>query len=324
MLKTHPVLRIVNKTGAALERVRDDLAGLLDFRGDPVFMGHRMGEFRHYPENLNTTDRLGEYKEVTEMMDENFRFFGCTGLELDVRVASTPPEPGSDDTVFVVHDALKDDLPAPCLAYLQRNRLETVIKHFIRKKYYETKLLAIEFKLNKRWYDSRKGFLTAEHAYAERLTEATVATIERVCKELKLTKAVLRKVRRNIAFACFHLPALEHAHAAGGDDYRYYLIASTDRFWSGWINRLLWKNPALRGQQLERVAGCDWLTGVWFDPLFYDTPVATFNDLNLRADGRLTFFVATYYSGFDRLKDKLARERSQPPLPVTGLFFDLW
>lgn len=324
MLKTYPVLRQVNKTRAAFDALRDDLAELVDFQKDLIYIGHRMGEFRHYPENLNTTRRLDSYKEIPDMMDEGFRYFGLNGLEMDVRVANRPPRAGENQPVYVVHDPLVENLPAPCRAYLERNRLVTVIRHYVKKKYYETRFLGIELKLNRRHYDPAKGFWTSAQEYERRLGPAAVAAIDQVCADMKLTPAVRRKVQASIGFSCFHLGGLEAVQAAGGDRYKYYLIASTDRFWSGLANRILSKNPPLRGAHLDVIAGLDWLTGIWFDPLFYDRPVALFNDINARRSKKLHFFLSTYYSGFPRLKAKLAAERGQPPLPVKALFFDLW
>lgn len=324
MLKNYPVLRLVNRTGAAFEQVERDLKDLVDFRKNIWYMGHRLGEFRHYPENLNQVDRLDAYKETREMMDEGFRYFGLNALEFDIRVPNKAPPGEEPQEVYVVHDELAETLPPTCLAYLERNRLEHTIRHYIKKKYYETRFLGIELKVNKTVYDPEKGLWTSTHEYETRLARAGVAVIDRVCKEMKLTRAVARKVQASIGFSCFHLSALQAAQAAGGDRYRYYLIASTDRLWSGLANRLLWKNPPMRGGHLEKIAAAEWLTGIWFDPLFYDKPVTLFNDLNQRREKKLHFFVSTYYSGFPRLKSKLARERSLPPLPVQGLIFDLW
>ncbi len=324
MLKNYPVLRVAGKTGACLEEVRRSLDDLVEFRPKPFFMGHRLGEFAHYPMNLNSLDRLAGYKETRDMLDEGFRNYGLSGLELDIRVKSERPVNGEAETVYVVHDELSSNLPEPCQDYLDRNRFDALLRHYIAKKYYETKLLGVELKGNKRWYDPARGLLTSDPEYESRLARAGVATVDRVCREMKLKKSVARQVRGSIAFACFHLSALEAAFAAGGEGFRFYLIATTDRFWSGFLNQLIWKNPPLRGAIIAEIAAADFLTGIWFDPIFYDRPLALFNEINRRRARKLHFFISTYYSGFERLKQLLAAEQGQPRLPVEALFFDLW
>ncbi len=278
----------------------------------PVFVGHRLGQADRYPVEVGPDADPAAWAELPDLLEASFGL-GLTGLEIDVRVMPAGDRP------YVVHDELPDAdaIPEACRAYLERNDLAAVLARHVphaaqgRRIFIELKLdrvagTATSDPLETRWGcgEREERVFTATAAVLAGLDEATGASV---------------------GFISFSILALERIRAAtggAGSPHTTHLIATTD-------------TPG-QAEQVEKIARLDpfdarlaaeiaerpWLTGIWFDPFFFERPAATFRSL-LETAGRaspLELVPSTYHSTED---DFLARFDPADRLPVAGMIFEL-
>jgi hypothetical protein len=265
-------------------RLYAGLSGSVRFTGRQIVL-HRGGSYQEYAKNIN----CGAFpvrtavRDINDLMDESFARRGVDSIEIDLRtVRGNAAFPG----VYVVHDAIESahlDNPSSTAAreYLSRNSIDRVIRHFIEAGYYKKgKGLFIELKIPRRSLFSNNGPLdTEERAYVSKTLEAVDGAINTAIPSAKERA----EVRRRITFISFNLFALEEIQNLMGDAYNLHFLAATNRGFAGRIAaardyELNFFNDALA----DRIAGAEWLKGIWFDPRGMDDCARIFNGINER------------------------------------------
>lgn len=287
-----------------------DLGPLLEFPETPEVIGHRIGDFQHYPTNVNKKKYLKKYKDIIPMMDFAFLNSGLSGIELDIRLWGM-------DRVSVVHDKAKKDLSEESIQYLERNALELVLKHFIEQGYYKNRKIYIELKLSgKLFHPGSRSFLPdIVSKYEKNLIEKLAECLESVVQEHPDSA----EIRKSIGFISFSLAALHYAYTIFGLHHKLYLITTTDQFMKKSISRAMFYVP-LTEQTRLKICYSEWLTGIWFDPYYLDEPVETFLLMNENRKNPLEFYLSTY----GMKKKKLIKKfKDKKRLPVRGVIFEL-
>lgn len=311
-MRKYTIVRSVNQTGDLLSDEWEFLSNFVDASGRPFYMGHRLGDYRHYPLNLKKEQSIRHYKSVGQMMKEAFIYFGLTGVEFDVRLFLK-----GDETIYITHDPLgyPDDIGPQGRHYLQNSTLELLLDTYIQEKYYEIGPLGIELK-SQPVLRGERGYFSHDMAYMGRLISALQRLLGRMLGRGRLAK----KIRSRLLFASFDLPALERLHREIGPDYGCYLILTAENRLLGGLGKLVYHNDPLWKKQKERIGRAHFLCGIWFDPAFMQEPGLTISELSAQRSRPLEVYLSTYYSGRELLAARLARG---PRLRVQGLFFEL-
>lgn len=276
-------------------------------------IGHRIGDHLHYPTNVNKTKYLTNYKPTTRLMDSAFLNHGLNGIELDVRLAG-------DGNVYVVHDKIKKDLKEESWAYLRENSLEVFLRHFIENEYYVENKIFIEIKLSpKIFHQKKQSFLPDVVNRSEKLLmDKLFMTLEMVFSDYP---DVREEVRNSIGFISFSLAALHYSYVCSRGGHELFLITTTDQFLKRSLSRAMFYMP-LTPSEKARIQYSEWLTGIWFDPVYIDNPVETFLGINEMRRNPLKFYVSTYGMKFHKLLDKFRTPNSEH-FPVSGMIFDM-
>lgn len=288
-----------------------EIASCVDADKETVLIGHRIGDYRKYPVNLNRARFVEKYDSVTDMIDRAFNESGLSGIELDVRLW------GKHEQVSVAHDQIRKKYSDEAAAYLEENSFENVLEHFIRKRYYEEHKLYIELKLSRKIFHAktRRMFADAVNEYESRLIERINSILEEVCRH----HSAADKIRESIGFISFSLAALHKMYLVSEVHYPLYLITTTDQFMKKSLSRAMFHIP-LTEPQLVKIRYAEWLTGIWFDPYYLDDPAGTFLALNATRKKPLEFFLSTYGM---KPANLLKKFRDRPRLPVQGIIFEL-
>ncbi len=276
-------------------------------------IGHRIGDHLHYPTNVNKEKYLAPYKNTKDLMDAAFRSHGLNGIELDLRL-------GPDGVVYVVHDKIKKNLSPLAFRYLEQNSLELFLRHYIENEYYVENRIFIEIKLSPKIFHLKKqSFLPDVVNNSEkRLIDQIFLTLEQVLSGYPNTRD---DVSRSIGFISFSLAALHYAYVICRKSHEFFLITTTDQFMKRTLSRAMFYIP-LTPAEKSRIQYAEWLSGIWFDPLYIDDPVETFLRINELRRNPLKFYVSTYGMKFQKLLEKFNTPNAKH-FPVSGMIFDL-
>ncbi|MCC5815296.1 MAG: hypothetical protein JJT78_11105 [Leptospira sp.] len=276
-------------------------------------IGHRIGDHLNYPTNVNKEKYIDRYSNTATLMDRAFLNHGLNGIELDVRL-------GADGVVYVVHDKIKKSLKPKSVAYLEENSLEKFINHFIEKDYFVENKIYIEIKLSpKIFHIHKQSFLPDVVSQSEKkLIDSLFLTLERVLSNYPNTR---EEIQKSIGFISFSLAALHYAYAVSRVNHDLFLITTTDQFMKRSLSRAMFYVP-LSPDEKARIQYSEWLTGVWFDPIYIDNPVETFLSINELRRNPLKFYISTYGMKFPKLLKKFQSPRASE-FPVSGMIFDL-
>ncbi|MBE7437575.1 MAG: hypothetical protein HS115_03895 [Spirochaetales bacterium] len=311
-MKKYTIVRSVHQTGSFLKEEWDFLSAFVDSPGQPFFMGHRLGDYRHYPMHFRKEKEIRRYKSVVQLMREAFLYFGLTGVEFDIRLFLR-----GDETIYITHDPLGYPEEAGSLAreYLQAATLELLLDTYIKEKFYEMGPLGIELK-SQPIFRGERGYFSHDMQYMGRMISALKSLLDRMVGRSRLAK----KIRPRLLFASFDLLTLERLAEALGPEYSCYLILTAEDKLLGGLGKMVYHNDPLWQKQKDRIARADFLRGVWFDPAFMARPAQTLGLFSARRQRPLEIYLSTYYSGRDLLRERLSRG---PRFPIHGLFFEL-
>jgi glycerophosphoryl diester phosphodiesterase len=297
----------------ALIKAEGELLSLTRQNGPFFRIGHRIGNHLEYPTNVNKRKYILGYKNTCELLDDAFSKSGLTGIELDVRL-------GPDGVVYVVHDKIKKELKSECWDYLKENSLEKFLRHWIEKEYYKLGKVYIELKLSPKIFHLQKQSFLPDvvNESEKKLIDTLFLTMTRIMEDYQTNQA---EISQSIGFISFSLAALHYAFVVSGFRHSMYLITTTDQFMKRSLSRAMFYVP-LTPAEKSRIQYSEWLSGIWFDPVYIDDPVSTFLEINKLRKNPLEFFVSTYGMKYSKLLEKF-----QTPLakefPVSGMIFDL-
>lgn len=273
-------------------------------------IGHRMGDHKHYPVNVNKDSLLITYKPVCNMMDEAFLEKGLTGIELDVRL-------WKKENISVVHDAIEPTISNIGEKYLSNNSIENIIKHFIDQKYYKDRKLFIELKINMKFFDFRSFSF-----FPDMLSELEKISIHKTMEKIEATIASYEEKERiaeSICIISFNISALHYAFYCSHYPFPFYLIISTNQFLKKFLSRFFSYIP-LTDKEKQRIQYSEWIRGIWFDPNFLSSPVQTLTDINAKRKNKLEFFLSTYGMQPEKLFKKLKSCKTK--IAISGLIFE--
>jgi hypothetical protein len=305
-----PFPRTLVSFESALNRLRDFIEPKENFN----FIGHRLGDFLHYPKNLNETQYIPTYKSTIDLMKQGFTESGLNALELDLRM-------GDGGEVYVTHDELKPNLHPDSLNYLKNNTFYKFINNFIENKFYEKNKLFIELKVSPKIID-----IESFSFFPDMLKSSEKKLIENIF--ILLEKALLpylserEAIKKSISFVSFSKRSLEYAYEYSNDSYEYFLIVSTNQFIKKELSPLFYYKP-FDENQISEIKAAEWLTGIWFDPFHIDNAFDTFSEINSNRNNKLRYYISTYGMDFDELLNKLKNSFRNKKLPVSGIIFDV-
>lgn len=291
----------------------ESLAEAAVLEKDFLLIGHRLGNFRHYPLNVNRKRYLKDYRNTSELMIKSFTEYGLNALELDLRL-------GPDGMVYVVHDKIKKNIGGECLSWLSENSFEKLLVRFIENGFSADKKLFIELKLSPKIFHPRKRsfFPDTVSSSEKKLIEEIFSVLDRIISVYPDRK---EEIRKSVGFISFSLAALHSAYALSEEIYEYHLITTTDQFLKKSLSRALFYIP-LTSEEKTKIICSEWLTGIWFDPRYITDPVRTFLEINEQRRNRLKFYVSSYGMEFSKLPDRFIRENGEK-LPLKGIIFDI-
>ncbi len=283
------------------------------FEENFLLIGHRLGNFREYPLNVNRKRYLKDYKNTSELMIKSFTEYGLNALELDLRL-------GPDGMVYVVHDKIKKHISEECLSWLSENSFEKLLVRFIENGFCRNKKLFIELKLSPKIFHPQKQsfFPDIVSCSEKRLIEEIFSVLKRVYSVYPEKK---EEIRNSVGFISFSLAALHTAYVISEGIYEYHLITTTDQFLKKSLSRALFYIP-LTSEEKTKIIYSEWLTGIWFDPRYIIDPVQTFLEINEQRRNRLQFYVSSYGMDFSKLLNRFCPETGAK-LPLKGIIFDI-
>jgi glycerophosphoryl diester phosphodiesterase len=282
---------------------------------DPFyFVGHRLGNFQHYPKNINNPKYIPTYKNTIELMEYGFLKNGLNALEFDVRL-------GHDENIYITHDELTITPESPCWEYLKKNTLNIFLTHFIKNKYYLNQKLFIEIKVSPKVIDTLGSnyfpdILTDKE---KKLIDSTLLVIDSIVYNYPEEKSLILK---SISFLSFSLSALRYATQSSQNNQESYLITTTNQPFKKDLSPLFNYTPFI-GKEIERIRHAEWLTGIWYDPFHLDNSIDLFSNLNAFRANKLKFYISTYGMNFEELVNKLSKEPHNEKLPVSGIIYDV-
>lgn len=294
-------------------KAAESLAESAILEKDFLLIGHRLGNFRHYPLNVNKKRYLKDFINTSELMIKSFTEYGLNALELDLRL-------GPDGMAYVVHDRIKKNIGRECLSWLSENSFEKLLIRFIENGFSNDKKLFVELKLSpKIFHPKKQGFFPDAVSSSERrLIEEIFSVMKRVSSVYPDRR---EEIRRSVGFISFSLAALHTAYAVSEEIHEYHLITTTDHFLKKNLSRALFYIP-LNTEEKTKITYSEWLTGIWFDPKYIADPVQTFLEINEQRKNRLQFYVSSYGMDFSKISGRFFSERGEK-LPVKGIFFDI-
>ncbi len=331
---------------------RDDIDGyitetleLVNSTGDSLeVVFHRAGSIQEYAKNVNEHgfryDRSpSSVKDVTVLMDRSFNQLEADGIEID---AQTIDGNQTNKNVYIVHDKIDEkNLALMSETYLKNNTLTKVLRHFIKREYFDSqkyrpsgKYIYIELKIpKKRLHLYHSPLNSKQKLYIEQIIDELQNTIEYAAGNSNMVAAA---IRRHIGFASFNIYALEYANRYSikqqQDGYRFHFIAGTNRGLIGYLANVFFSTAInyLDDNLKQRVRSHSWLTGIWFDPAGISRIAETFNEINNQREPPLSLYISTYnlkrQSFFNKLRKDVARTTTDPPTKlenVRGLIFDI-
>jgi glycerophosphoryl diester phosphodiesterase len=298
----------------SLENAFERLKQFIEPKENFNFIGHRLGDFFHYPKNLNEQQYIKTYNNTIDLMKKGFNESGLNGLELDLRK-------GYDGEVYVTHDELKNQLHPDSLEYLSNNTFYKFINYYIENKYYENNKLFIELKVSPKILDIETYSLFPDilNFTEKQLIESIFTILEKALIPYPDKKDLIKK---SISFVSFSKKSLEYAFNYSNDIYDTFLIVSTNQFLKKELSPLLYYTP-FDENQIMAIKSADWLTGIWFDPFHVDNLFDIFIDINSNREKKLKYYVSTYGMDFNELVNKFKSSFKNSKLPVSGMIFDI-
>ena len=298
----------------SLENAFDSLKNYIEHKENFNFIGHRLGDFLHYPKNVNEVEYINTYKSTTELMHKGFNESGLNGLELDLRKSS-------DGEVYVTHDEIKNELHPDSLNYLSNNTFFKFINNYIDNQYYKNNKLFIELKVSPKILDIETFSLFPDtlNLTEKQLIESIFSILD---KALIPYPEIKDEIKKSISFVSFSKRSLEYAFEYSNDIYEYFLIVSTNQFIKKELSPLLYYTP-FDDNQILAIKKADWLTGIWFDPFHVDNLFEIFLDINSNREKKLKYYVSTYGMDFNELLNKFKSSFRNSKLPVSGMIFDI-
>ncbi len=298
----------------SLENAFNRLKNYIEPKENFNFVGHRLGDFLHYPKNVNEVEYIKTYKGTTELMQKGFNDSGLNGLELDLRKSS-------DGEVYVTHDEIKNELHPDSLNYLSNNTFYKFINNYIDNQYYKYNKLFIELKVSPKILDIETFSLFPDtlNLTEKQLIENIFTILDKALIPYPELKG---EIKKSISFVSFSKRSLEYAFEYSKDIYEYFLIVSTNQFIKKELSPLLYYTPFDENQILA-IKKADWLTGIWFDPFHVDNLFEIFLDINSNREKKLKYYVSTYGMDFNELLNKFKSSFRNSKLPVSGMIFDI-
>ena len=286
-----------------MERFRKAAGVFLDYRGRAELILHRAGSYQEYPKNLNCPEFSAKEKvrDICDLMDLSFGRYGADGIEIDLQ---TVPGSGDFSRVYISHDRID---PGKALGneavkrYLQRNSLDLIIAHYVRKGYHRRgKSLYLELKVPRKSLFENNGPLDeAEKTYVKKILSDLEGAVAAADKSTLVRSAV----KSRIGLISFNLHALQYAYEVMREPaYGLHFLAATNRPFAGRLAALFdrelnYLNDGLK-QSLEKAY---WLNGIWYDPRGVEDSFMIFNKVNAGRKIPLGLYLFTYKLAFDDL-----------------------
>ncbi|MCB1192463.1 MAG: hypothetical protein H7A23_19365 [Leptospiraceae bacterium] len=272
-------------------------------------IGHRIGDYKHYPKNLNDAKDIHKYKDIVAMIDHAFLNQGLTGIELDLRQ-------WNNNHICVVHDTIRKNVSSQGEEYIVKNSLENVLTHFIEKGYYKHKKLFIEIKVSGKFFRFKDKTFFPD--YVSKEERHFIGSVFSSTEEIILKYPDKQQIRNSINFISFSLAALHYAYRSGDENYALYLILSTNQFMKKFLSRFFSYIPLTEAEKL-RIQYSEWLKGLWFDPYYLQNPVETLQEINSQRKNKLELFISTYGMDPQKLLEKF---KGKDKLEIHGVIFE--
>ena len=275
-------------------------------------VGHQAGNPLQYPQSPGKIcDRAKSafpVLPVSALMGTAFDEMGLDAIEIDVQSA-----PDGDDRAFVIHNrpTLRELGNEEVAGYLAANTIELVVRHFAESGYHtQGKKIYIEIKTT-----SPLGELDNDD----------VNTISRMASAIDAAvrnNPQAAQVREQLGFASFNCQALEMARGLmEGHGHTFHFIAGTNRPLYKLLARLVGESR-LEDELVQRLRDANWLTGIWFDPLWVPDYARLFPSIDESWERKLNFGLAIYYSGEDRFREIVRRSRNQQFANVSSIIYE--
>lgn len=316
-------------------------------------IGHGAGSFRHYPMNYQAGHRLtggkkgmvhgnhylcsaAQAKPIAELMEQAFREYQLDAVEIDVHL----PDGNhalADCYGYVIHDKLRWDKIQPHDAaynYLQQNRLDKVLSHFINQGFYRSKVLYLDLKVDADCQILPETACSISNHRCHHYPRA-IANIVKPFLSGEYQSDSGEPWLRLVSFSPHTLSSLyKHLHENERNNLSFGVIA-------GYQNRWIWPFkgikkyaanskgpvPLLDNGFLAFIEQTPWLDRVWFSTKGLDNPVTIFQSVNKTRAGSgysaLKYSVAHYDVKPKSYRKKLSNVGHDAALDIVSFMVDI-
>lgn len=288
----------------------------------PVLMGHRLGKTDRYPESFSDPKKIKKYEPVKAILDKTFNQLNLNAVELDLRYFKHPE---TIDKIFVAHDSIPTDIKDKVrLNYLKENSFKSFLAHYHQRGYHLTgKKLYIELKSKDHFY-----------LFHPSITDSDIHLYQEIFRELNeflesIPKKDRKNILQNIGFASFNFYALQVLYNKMTQNQypiipEFNIIATTDSPLSQLFARF-YGLPSFNHYLMDLMTQNDWVSGVWYDPIYMKSPISKFNAISKARKKPLGVYVSTYFSKKEVFLKKLIEQTKNGKIEnFRGVIFDIW
>lgn len=285
----------------------NELSGSVNFDNDVTTILHRAGSYQEYAKNINCPEFNIDngIRDINDLMDEAFTRYKADGIEIDLRtVHGNPAYKG----VYVSHDEIESVIMKhgheAARAYLSRNSIDQVLKHFIDRGYdISGHSIFMELKVPRKHLCSNNTDPDENDMEYLRKSYETVNAVVNAMENSVRRKSIVA----HLGFISFNPYALKAMHDMDHAGYELHFLAATNRPVAGRFAALLDDELNILNRSLiDFLTRADWLDGIWFDPRGIDNAAEIFNSINDRRIRKTGIYLFTFKLEYGELKEKLA------------------